>query len=248
MTDQLSALTEAIGAARFVDLSPTIENGMPRWVSHPPLVVHPTINHEHDGYYCQTLSLAEHTGSHVDAPAHIHAHLMHQTIETVPVHTFLAPAKLLDLRGLGLGPGDVASAAMLAEVDAAAGRPLTRGDVALLNFGWSERYWHTDHRWRWYAENTPGLSEDACAWLADRGPVAVGADTVAVDIAVRDGVRVQPKSYGHHEYFLPRGIYLIECLANLDKLPALSFFIALPLKIDKGSGSPVRAVALTFDA
>jgi kynurenine formamidase len=154
MTDQLSALTEAIGAARFVDLSPTIENGMPRWVSHPPLVVNPTINHEHDGYYCQTLSLAEHTGSHVDAPAHIHAHLMHQTIETVPVHTFLAPAKLLDLRGLGLGPGDVASAAMLAEVDAAAGRPLAGGDVALLNFGWSERYWHSDHRWRWYAENT----------------------------------------------------------------------------------------------
>ena len=68
---------------------------------------------------------------------------------------------------------------------------------------------------------------------------------MAADIALRDGKKVQ-KSYGHDNYFLPRGIYIIECLANLNRLPVRSFFMALPLKIDKGSGSPVRAIALTF--
>jgi arylformamidase len=189
--------------------------------------------------------LAEHTGAHIDAPAHVHPGMMDHTIDTIPVQTFLAPAKLLDLRPLGLGPGDLADASMLAKIDASNGQPLAAGEVALLNFGWWERYWFTDHRWRWYSENAPGLTEDACQWLADRSPVAVGADTVAADIALRDSKKVQ-KSYGHDNYFLPRGIYIIECLANLNRLPVRSFFMALPLKIDKGSGSPVRAIALTF--
>jgi kynurenine formamidase len=245
MTDPIATLRSMLGAATYVDLSPLIENGMPRWVTHPPLVVNPTVTHDHDGYYCQTISLAEHTGSHIDAPAHIHPNMMDHTIETVPVQTFLAPAKLFDLRPLGLGPGDLADAAALEEIDARSGQPLAAGDIALLNFGWWERHWFVDHRWRWYCENTPGLTEDACAWLADRLPTAVGTDTVAADIALRDGHQVQ-KSYGHDVYFLPQGIYIIECLANLDKLPVRSFFMAFPLKIDKGSGSPVRAIALTF--
>jgi kynurenine formamidase len=171
--------------------------------------------------------------------------MMDHTIDTVPVQTFLAPAKVFDLRPLALGPGDLATAEMLETVDEASGSPLAAGEIALLNFGWWERYWFVDKRWRWYSENTPGLSEDACAWLADRSPVAVGADNVACDIALRDGDQVQ-KSYGHDVYFLPRGIYIIECLANLDRLPRECFFMALPLKIGQGSGSPVRAIALTY--
>lgn len=246
MTDHVTTLSRLLGQATCIDLSPAIQNGMPRWVTHPPLIVHPTVSYDHDGYYCQTISMAEHTGSHIDAPAHIHPEMMDHTIDTVPPQTFLAPAKLLDLRPLGLGPGDRADAAMLERADAA-GPPLAAGDVALLNFGWWERYWHTDHRWRWYSENTPGLTEDACQWLASHSPVAVGADTVAVDIALRDG-RQDHKAYGHDVYFLPHGIYIIECLANLGQLPVRSFFMALPLKIDKGSGSPIRAIALTFPA
>ncbi|MET8352530.1 cyclase family protein [Micromonospora sp. NPDC005206] len=245
MTTATSALAELLRSANYVDLSPTIENGMPRWVTHPPLIVNPTVNHDHDDYYCQTISLAEHTGSHIDAPAHIHKTMMDATIDTVPVQTFLAPAKVFDVRPLGLGPGDLLTADMLRQIDDASGAPLQVGDVALVNFGWWERYWFVDHRWRWYSENTPGLSEDACAWLTERRPVAVGADNVAFDIALHDGVQVQ-KSYGHDDYFLPNSIYIIECLANLDQLPREAFFMAFPLKIDRGSGSPVRAVGLTF--
>jgi arylformamidase len=245
MTDHVTALNQTLSGATCIDLSPVIQNGMPRWVTHPPLVLNATINHDHDNYYCQTISMAEHTGAHIDAPAHVHPGMMDHTIDTIPVQTFLAPAKLLDLRPLGLGPGDLADASTLAKIDASNGQPLAAGEVALLNFGWWERYWFTDHRWRWYSENTPGLTEDACQWLADRSPIAVGADTVAADIALRDSKKVQ-KSYGHDNYFLPCGIHIIECLANLNRLPVRSFFMALPLKIDKGSGSPVRAIALTF--
>jgi hypothetical protein len=156
MTDHVTALNQTLSGATCIDLSPVIQNGMPRWVTHPPLVLNATINHDHDNYYCQTISMAEHTGAHIDAPAHVHPGMMDHTIDTIPVQTFLAPAKLLDLRPLGLGPGDLADASTLAKIDASNGQPLAAGEVALLNFGWWERYWFTDHRWRWYSENTPG--------------------------------------------------------------------------------------------
>jgi kynurenine formamidase len=62
---------------------------------------------------------------------------------------------------------------------------------------------------------------------------------------MRDGQVVQ-RSYAHESVLLPRGVYLIECLANLDRLPTRCFFMALPLKIAAGSGSPLRAVAVTY--
>ena len=42
----------------------------------------------------------------------------------------------------------------------------------------------------------------------------------------------------------PRRILIIEGLCNLAALPAVSYFLALPLRIDGGSGSPLRPVAL----
>ena len=53
---------------QIVDLSPVIEKGIPRWPSHPHLVIDKTVTHEHDGFYCQSISMAEHTGAHVDPP------------------------------------------------------------------------------------------------------------------------------------------------------------------------------------
>ena len=250
-TESLSAratriddLQQRLQSFRFVDLSPAIENGIPRWTTHPPLVVNQTVNFQHDDYYCQTIFMAEHTGVHVDAPAHTVAAMSDHTVDTIAVETLFAPAAVFDLRTYGIGPGELATAAMLEELDQHADVPLTAGDIALLNFGWHERYWSTGKEWRFYSENSPGLAEDAVAWLAGRRPVAVGSDTVSVDIALRDGIRTDPISYAHDVLLLPKSIYLIECLANLGTLPPRCFFIAIPLKIKGGSGSPIRAVAL----
>jgi len=48
-----------------------------------------------------------------------------------------------------------------------------------------------------------------------------------------------------HDVFFPAGITVIEYLTNLDQIGATRCqFIALPLKLEGGDGSPVRAVAL----
>lgn len=235
-------LVSGIASANIVDLSPLIENGMPRWITHPHVVVHQTVTHEHDGYYTQTLHIAEHTGSHIDAPAHIHPSMMDATIETVAPATFLAQATLFDLREFELKPGELASLEMFKTLESRLSRPLQKGDVMLANFGWHEKYWVTDKNWKYYSEHCPGIDEEAVAWIASKEPVAVGADTVAFDTALVGGREVQV-SYAHQTYCLPRHIYIIECLANLNLVPNHFFFMALPLPIKNGSGSPIRAIA-----
>jgi kynurenine formamidase len=229
-----------------IDLSTTLENFMPRWPTHPVTIIHPSITHETDGYFCQTLFLSEHTGTHVDAPAHSIPQLRHETIDTFAVGHLAGPAKVLDFSSRQLQPGDLLSADDLLSKEKDLGIEIQKDDVVLLNFGWMDRYWQVGQNWAWYGSNSPGLEESACAYLASKHIRAVGCDTVACDIAVVDGKAMAGP--GHLKYFLPNAILIIECLTNLSKLNPECFFITLPLKIKGGSGSPVRAMALQSTA
>jgi arylformamidase len=238
----LELLASLIRGAQVIDLAPTIENGMPLWPTHPPVVVNPTRTHERDGYFCQTVFMAEHTGAHIDVPSHIHRSMMDHTVDVIPVDTLVAPASVFHLEPLNLQPGDLVDAAVLAKLDAANPAPLGRGDIALLDFGWQPRF-KVGPGWRDFSENAPGLTEDAVLWIKERGVRAVGADTVACDQPIKDGTVLQ-KSYGHEDHWLPNGIFILENLFNLEHLPGRVYFLALPLKIRGGSGSPLRPMAL----
>lgn len=226
---------------KVVDLSPVLERGIPRWPSHPYLVIDKTVTHEHDGFYCQSLSMAEHTGAHVDAPAHSCADKMERTIDTFEVSHFFIPAVLYDLREIDLQPGEQATADDLLRCEKKTGEAVKENEMALICFGW-DRYWATDARAVWYAQNEPGLDRTAVELLYNRKVCAVGTDTIGGDIAKKDGEC--KKSWGHDEFWLPRDIIIFEELINLDQLPPRSYFIGLPLNIQGGSGSPVRAVAI----
>lgn len=70
---------------------------------------------------------------------------------------------------------------------------------------------------------------------------AVGSDDPTCDMGWVDA---EPTAaFGHLEYFLPKDIYILENLENLGGLPPVVYFAALPLKIDNGTGSPLRPVA-----
>jgi len=226
----------------MVDLSPILENGIPRAPTHPPLVIAPTVTHEHDGYFCQTIFMPEHIGAHVDVPAHVIPSMMELTVDTYPPDIIIGQAVVLDMTALGLKPGELLGAGEILRWEAEHQIVIQADDIALFNFGWMARYWRTDRRWNWYARNSPGMDETVCHLLFDRKVKAVGTDTFACEVGAVNGVESAP--YGHMRYWLPNQIFEIECLANLEKLPSRCFFLALPLKIKGGSGSPIRAVAL----
>ncbi len=64
LENNVLTLASLIGGMRSVDLAPKLERGMPIFPTHPHLVIDPTVVHRRDGYYCQSISMAEHTGCH----------------------------------------------------------------------------------------------------------------------------------------------------------------------------------------
>ena len=229
----------------LVDLSPVIQPDMPQMSVHPDLSInHESRSHEMHGYYLQSLLISEHHGAHVDAPAHALSDRPEQTIENQPLDRLMGPFKKFDLGRLDPQPGQLISRSELEAEAERAGFELEPGDIALVDFGWSRYYLPDESDWskrQWWADNNAGLAEDACAWLSSCGIRAIGSDTVACDLAIMEGEILS--QYGHLTYFLPEGILIMEGLTRLDELPATGLFVALPLKIRNGSGSPLRPVA-----
>jgi hypothetical protein len=85
---------------------------------------------------------------------------------------------------------------------------------------------------------TASLAPAACEYLADVGVAAVASDTAACDVAAKDGKIIA--GHGHSRYFLPRGILIVEGLRHLADVPSSGLMVVLPLKINGGTGSPVR--------
>ncbi len=234
----MSALVDAFRLCRVHDASPTIGAGMTVFPGHPQVALAPARTHARDGYFLQQLSLGEHTGSHVDAPAHVLTDRPDRTIDAFPAARFVAPYVIVDLAPLELGPGELATAA---DVRVAAGEaaPVEPGDAVLLHYGWDR---HRGAPAGWWAANTPGLAEDACALIASWGVGLVGSDTLTGDSAALDGAIIA--DYGHRTYFLPNEILLVEGLLGLADAPRRGLLVAAPLKLAGGSGAPARVLLI----
>jgi kynurenine formamidase len=248
--NSLTQLHDLMSAADVIDLSPLIENDMPRFPTHPPVVINQTVTHAHDGYYCQTIFMPEHAGAHVDSPYHIHDDLKDRTIEVFPADFLLGPCKVVHLENRDWEPGEYAAAKDILAWEQASGEKIENQDIVLFNFGWLKKYWTTGKDWKWYSMNEPGLSEDASELLLSRKIKAIGSDTVACGTALKDGKpnpeAPPPNHCWIHNNLLSREILIIECLANMEQVPNACFFMALPLKIKSGSGSPIRPVAVVL--
>jgi len=250
-TSKEKDLDTLLKSAKWVDLSPLIENGIPRWPTHPPVIISQTMTHNHDGFYCQNLSMPEHTGAHVDAKSHMHSDSPELTIDKVPVNYLFGKCKIVHLEHLNLKPGDMADAAAISAWEKSSGEKIQEDDIVIVNFGWLKKHWRKDGEWAYYSTNQPGLTKDAADLFLERKIRVLGSDTTACGTPIIDGKSVldEPKPHGCwiHTTVLGAGILLVECLANLEQLPDTCYFMAAPLKISRGSGSPLRAAALLFE-
>ena len=116
------------------------------------------------------------------------------------------------------------------------------GALVFFRTGWDERWPSQEKYMNADADGVlhfPGLLREAVSLLLDRAqPVGIGIDTASVDYGPSKDCPV-------HNLTMPAGIYHLENVANLDRLPATGFnVIVLPLKLGGGSGAPARVVAL----
>ena len=199
------------------------------------------------GYYyaANNFSMAEHGGTHLDAPVHFAEG--RNTADRVPLEQLMGAGVLLDVSEKCARDADYqVSVEDLAAWEREHGR-LPDGSILLLRTGfgrrWPDRraYMGTDERGPEAVAKLhfPGLHPDAARWLTrERSVKAVGLDTPSIDYG-------QSKLFESHRALFERDVPAFENLANLERLPARGFHVvALPMKIRGGSGGPLRAVAI----
>ena len=234
----VSNFVGALSAARLVDLSQTLEEHMPNFPTHSKFYRNLWGSYWHgERSLHYQLVMHEHNGTHVDAPAHFISDSKpqaHVTIDQVPLPKLIGRGARLDCRTFK--EGDYVSKSSIAAWEAQHGE-LSAGDIALFNFGWSA-HWALRPNNKRYLEDWPGVGMDAAQYLIAKSVAAIGVDTLSPDPP--EALRTAPI----HPVVLEKQILIIENLTNLDQLPDFFVFLALPLKIKAGSGSPTRAVAL----
>ena len=117
------------------------------------------------------------------------------------------------------------------------------GTWMLMRTDWSKRmdpvaYQNFDAT----GQHTPGPDTGAVRFLVEREVLGFGTETIGTDAG--QAAHFRPP-YPCHTFMHGAGRYGLQCLANLDLLPPIgALVIAAPLKIQRGSGSPLRALAL----
>jgi kynurenine formamidase len=213
---------------------------MPRWPGDPAVVLQTHAAVARDGYFLQGLTLGEHTGTHVGAPAHFLPGGL--SIDRIPPERLLCPAVVLDISARATQDAD--SILTRADVHAweASHGLIPAGCLALLHTGWARR-WHDPEAFlNADAQGTlhfPGFGLEAVrCLLVERGVAGLGTDTHGIDPGT-DG------SFAVNRLLAAQGGLHLECLARLDELPATGSLLFLGvLPIQGGSGSPARVLAL----
>ncbi len=233
--EELLALAGRLRDYRWVDLSHTLEEGIPAWPTHARFGRTLYESYEYgDLALHYGLTMGEHTGTHLDAPIHfVRSGPARYGVDEVPLDRLAGRAATID--ATELDPDGLLSADRIRAWEEEHGR-IGAGDGVLIRYGWEDR-WATGPEGRCFLDDWPGLGEEAAQHLVERGVSLVGCDTMSID------AKASGESPAHYA-LLGNEVYIVENLRNLDRLPPFCIFVAFPLKVRGGSGSPVRAAAL----
>lgn len=233
---------------RLVDLTHTFGEDTIYWPTEDGFRLEvQTAGMTEKGYYYSSNKFtgAEHGGTHVDAPIHFFKDRNH--LDEIPLERLVGPAFVIDVtEAASMDPDYQVSIPDLEAAEQSAGARLD-GHIVLLRTGrgkyWPDRvkYLGTDKRGAEGVKELhfPGLHPDAAKWLAGQREVkAVGIDTASIDFG-------QSTHYQSHVSLFEKNVPAFENVAGLEALPARgATVIALPMKIGKGSGGPLRIIAI----
>ena len=227
----------------IVDLTHTLDTGSPYWPEKTPGgPFHTSVatTYEEDGNFTRNLAIPEHFGTHLDAPLHFVPN--GESVDQIPIEKLMAPGVVIDVSSAVEQDADYRVTVQDIERWIDLHGAIPAGALVFFRTGWDERWPSQEKYMNADADGVlhfPGLLREAVSLLLDRAqPVGIGIDTASVDYGPSKDCPV-------HNLTMPAGIYHLENVANLDRLPATGFnVIVLPLKLGGGSGAPARVVAL----
>ncbi len=209
----------------IIDLTHTLQNGMPVFPGDSAPVFQKSLTHDKDGAQVIRMNMATHHGTHLDCPLHFIKD--GKSTDTSDIHNFFGRAFLADCTMFGKGEFIPALHFENMDVD------WECISWIIIYTGWY-KHWGTQK----YFDHFPVLSENAADFLVEKQIIGIGLDVISIDA-------IDSEDYPIHNIILGNGLYIIENLTNLQNINSTYFKLAtLPLKIKDGDGSPVRAAAI----
>jgi kynurenine formamidase len=194
-------------------------------------------------YAANRLCAPEHGGTHVDAPVHFAEHGLDAA--SLPVRKLVAPGVVIDVSAAAAKDADYRLTVADVHAWEAKHGAVPAGAIVLLRTGWSARW---PDRKRTFGDDTPGDAahlhfpsygrEAAELLVRERKAAAIGVDTPSIDHG-------PSRDFPVHQLAGAADVPGFENLADLERVPPTgAWIVALPMKIARGTGGPLRIVAL----
>lgn len=220
---------------QLIDLTHDLDEKVPTW--NGSCGFHQELKNDY-AQGCRVYSIKCHAGigTHMDAPSHFIPG--GQDIAAIPLEELIVPAAVIDVRDQAhsdffISPQDILNFEKKYGI-------IQPKSLVIGHTGWG-RYWKDTDKYRspdaQGKMHYPGFSAEAAQLLIERRIAGLGIDTLSPDGS--------HKSFPVHHIILGAGKYILENLANLDKMPPSgAYAIVLPIKVAAGTEAPIRAIAL----
>lgn len=232
----------------WIDLTHSFDSTTLYWPNNKTTFIHHTDaeGFTPKGYFYSSYSICapEHGGTHLDAP--IHFAKGKYTVDQLPLKSLTGKAVVIDVSKDALANRDYQiSVADITNWEMENGK-IENNTIILFKTGYGKYY---PNRGDYFGTpktgieaipelHFPGIDPKTTSWLIkERAIKAIGLDTPSLDFG-------QSTDFKTHQILMGSNKPGFENLANLDKLPATNIYVvALPMKIGKGSGAPLRIIA-----
>jgi kynurenine formamidase len=228
----------ARGHGTVADLTHAYDADFPTYFGAPGISAEQSFGFAEHGFNLLTLTVNEHTGTHVDAPLHVSAD--GASVDEIPVGDLVAPLCVVDIAARADGDADAQLTPDDLRAWIADHGPIPDGACVALYSGWASRLGSDAFRgFDGETQHFPGFHVEAAQMLMEEtGARSIASDTLSLDHGISP-------DFATHYAWLPSGRFGIECLAGLDRVPAAGATIVIGApKHRGGTGGPARIFAL----
>ena len=230
----------AAGHGAIEDLSHALDDKFPTYFGTPGIDLQQVNNFAEHSFNMFRIDLAEHSGTHMDAPLHFSAD--GQSVDAVPVENLVVPLCVVDIAAKAQDNPDAEVTPEDLKAWIAANGDIPDKACVAMHSGWGaltggDQFRNADGDG---VMHFPGFHVEAAQMLMEEtGAVGMAVDTLSLDFG-------KSGNFATHYAWLPTNRWGLECVANLDRLPAAgATLVAGAPKIRGGSGGPCRVFALT---
>ena len=238
-----SAAPQGTGSRTYsnvLDMTHTLFEGFPTFDGSKWFTMEPLFTWGKDKLNINRWTVVEHTGTHMDAPLHFSTD--GHSVDEIPISDLLVPMAVIDIEERAMANPDSAVTPDDIKQWEAKNGPLPEGCCVVMKSGWyrlleTSKFAGRDDAGK---NHTPGFhGETSHMLMSERNVKGLGVDTLSLDLGIETG------PFPVHYSWLPSGRRGVECVANLDQVPAKGAYLLVGgPKVKGGTGGPSRVIAL----